>query len=345
MSAYLAANLTGKVIGKWTVVSKVNKPDGSGGGFSSGYLVEANGRRAYMKALNVEYAFTSTGQKGSIMDALKELTDDFVHERDLLNFCRDHDMDRIVVALDSGEYSETGDPFPVPYLIFELCEAGDLRRNPGLALNGLDWPLHVFHGTAIAVAQLHAENIAHQDIKPPNVLVFDNQIAKLADLGRSTIKMPGARFGNPADHGDIYYCPFELYYGHYDSDWDIRRKGTDIFMLGGLLVFLVAKVHLVGLVFSKLPAGFHYRQWRGTYQDVLPALEHAFNLAVDEIVTPVRSDMRTDLKEMIIWLCNPIPSRRGHPKTVIQASGNRFSLERIISVADRLSKKARLPNP
>jgi len=345
MSSYLAANLAGKEVGGWKVVSKINKPGGSGGGFSSGYIAQKDGQKAYMKALNVQYAFDSTGRTGSIMDALKSLTDDFVHERDLLKFCSDHDMDRIVIALDSGEYSEPNNPFPVPFLIFELCESGDLRRNPNLARDGLSWPLQIFHGTCLAVAQLHAHNIAHQDITPPNVLVFEKDVTKLADLGRSTMKAPGSRFGGPGDHGDMNYSPFELYYSYYDPDWDIRRKGADIFMLGGVLVFLVAKVNLVGLVFSKLPSAFRYTGWKGTYQDALPALHHAFNAAVDEIVASVRADMRAELKQMIFWLCNPMPAQRGHPKTVIQASGARFSLERIISVADRLSKDARIPAP
>lgn len=342
MSSYLAANLEGKTIGGWRVLSKVKKTDGSGGGFSSGYVVERDGVRAYLKAMNVQYAFRSTGRSGAIMDALKDLTDDFIHERDILAFCSDRDLNRIVVALDSGEYLEAGNPFPVPYLVFELCDSGDVRRNPSLATHGLSWRLRVFHGACIGVYQLHSNGISHQDIKPANVLVFGQDVTKLADLGRSTTRSPGSRFGNPSDHGDITYSPFELYYGHYHADWDVRRKAVDIFMLGGILVFLVCNVNLVGLVFSRLPPTFHPRRWTGTYADALPALVHAFDQSVAEICATVREDMRAEIEDMIRWLCNPDPTLRGHPKTVIQALGDRFSLERVISVVDRVATKARI---
>jgi len=341
MTTNLASDLVGKTLGSWRVVSKIQKPGGSGGGFSSGYIVQKDGRKAFLKALNVQYAFNSTGGQGAtMMDRLKDLTDNFIHERDLLNFCSEKNMDRIVVALDSGEYAEPAlSPFPVPFLIFELCENGDVRNNPKLSSHGLSWRLRIFHGACLGVSQLHKHNIAHQDVKPENILVFGADQTKLADLGRSTRKMPGARFGNPEDCGYNARLPFELFYGHSDPDWDIRRKATDIFMLGGVLVFLISHLNIVGLVFSKMPISFHFTKWSLGYTAALPAIQKAFNETVDEIVLTVRDDMKGDIRELIVWLCNPDPGRRGHPRTVDQLTG-KYSLERIISVTDRLSKKA-----
>ena len=57
-------------------------------------------------------------------DLINQITADFKYERDLLDFCGKSKMDRVVVAIDSGEYIEASDPYFVPYLVFELCEQG-----------------------------------------------------------------------------------------------------------------------------------------------------------------------------------------------------------------------------
>jgi hypothetical protein len=54
-SPNLASNLVGKRINGWLVEKKISKVGGTGGAFSSGYVVRhEDGRRAFMKAINIQ---------------------------------------------------------------------------------------------------------------------------------------------------------------------------------------------------------------------------------------------------------------------------------------------------
>src|SRR5437879_7964713 len=99
-------------------------------------------------------------------------------------------MSRIVQALEDG--SIVVDPSNaagiVQYLIFELAD-GDIRKQ--LEFNDkidMVWKLRTLHNTATGLQQLHSREIAHQDVKPSNVLSFGNQGSKLGDLGRAAHK-------------------------------------------------------------------------------------------------------------------------------------------------------------
>lgn len=145
------------------------------------------------------------------------------------------------------------------------------------------------------------------------------------------------------------YAPFELWYRFAHPDWAVRRKATDLFMLGGVLAFLVANVHFLSVALCRLPAEMQPRTpanpngWGGSYEALLPTLRKCVAESVADVVNSVRPDMRYSLERMLLWLCEPDPLRRGHPETVGQAEGDRYSLERIISIAARLIADSRLP--
>lgn len=345
----LARNLLDRKVGRWRVEKKLSgAADAGGGGFSSGYLVrDDQGRVGYMKAINVHYAIRSTGK--DFVDILNDVTGDYIHERDLLKFCEDEGLDRVVVAIDSDIYRDEQHLIPVPFLVFELCEKGDITRRPEMLLPGLAWRLRVFHGTCVGLLQLHRHGIAHQDMKPDNVLVFGADVSKIADLGRSTKNEPGARFGKPGEGGKLTHAPFELWYRFQHPDWAVRRKAPDLFMLGGILGFLIANSNIVSHALMKLPRTMqpatrtNPNGWGGTYDALIPALRRVLSQAVAEIVADVREDLRPRVERLLMWLCEPDPLRRGHPETVGQAIGDRYSLERIVSIADRLANDARVP--
>jgi len=334
----LASNLAGKTIGKW----KVDKKLSTSGGFSSAYAVtHEDGTTAFMKATNVTYAANSLQFHGSRVDLMSGLLDEFRHERDLLKLCGEERLDRVVVALDSGEHQEPGSFF-VPYLVFEFCPHGDMRRHPKLQNAGLVWRLKVFHGICVGLSQLHSRSIAQGDLKPANVLVFGEDFSKISDLGFSLRDDKSARSTNSGFRGDLSFAPLETLYGHTERDWNVRHKGGDMFMLGGLLAFLVADVHLVGKILTKLPMAYHPQVWKGGYTAALPAVRTATYDTVQEITAALPKEIQADVQEMLLWLSEPEPAKRGHPQTVLSQGGDRYSLERIISIADRIGKQARL---
>ena len=341
----LASNLVGHNLNGWAVVKKISKdPNGTGGAFSSAYLVKHdNGHEAFLKAINIGYAmnmFLPTGKRRS--EILKDITESFEHEVALLEACGQQRFDRVVVAVDEGEYRHATDPYFIPYLVFELCKEGDIRRHPRMKAPGLAWPLRVFHEVCVGLKQLHSAGIIHQDLKPSNVLITAGTSAKIADLGRATISGSSAKFSEPNHWGDTDYMPIELHYLHFESDSTVRQKAADFYMLGGVLAFLVAKVNIFSLILSKLPSAYHPMNWTGGFTAALPALHTATYEAVADVVRDIPDSIKADIREMLLFLCNPEPTKRGHPKTVIQVSGDRYSLERVVAIADHLANKARV---
>src|SRR5579859_3175810 len=124
----LASNLVGHDLNGWAVINKISKdPNGTGGAFSSAYMVKhKDGREAFLKAINIGYAmnmFLPIG--GRRNEILKDITENFEQEVALLKACGHKRFDRIVVAIDEGEYRHASDPYFIPYLVFEPCKEGD----------------------------------------------------------------------------------------------------------------------------------------------------------------------------------------------------------------------------
>jgi eukaryotic-like serine/threonine-protein kinase len=141
-------------------------------------------------------------------------------------------MDRVIRAIGDGTAVVDNGPLGrVPYIIFELAE-GDARSHLA-ALSSVDvaWKLRSLHDTATGLRQLHTAGIAHQDLKPSNILVIGGA-SKLADLGRAS----HASISGPSDEvvfaGDNAYAPPELMYGHVDPGFAARRFGADFYLLG-----------------------------------------------------------------------------------------------------------------
>jgi len=336
----LASNLVGKTINGWIVEEKLSKHDGTGGCFSSGYRVrDADGRRAFLKAMNIGYAFHNTGSK-SFVDSMQEMTKSFQHEEALVRLCGEKRHDRIVAGIDSGEYKEATSPMDVvPYLVFELAEHGDLRRHPKMKEQDLAWRLTVFHGVCVGLMQLHSSGVKHQDLKPSNILMFSGDTSKIGDLGRATTGT--GMYSEPQHWGGNSYVPVEFYYGHAETDQEAQKRGADFYMLGGILAYIVSDAHIYGLVIGRIPESFRPGKMPGGFQQALPAIRSATFEAITEITATVPTHIREELSQMLKWLCEPDPKRRGHPKTLSEF-GNRFSLERVVSIADRIAKKARI---
>ena len=353
--------LIGKKLGDWIVTKDLDlKNYTTGGNFSWQFAVvnDLTNEEAFMKAVNLYRSASSADAIQETNRILKELTH-FNYEAELHKLCGDRNMRRITRVLHSGVYEEKltevpGMAFVVPYLIFELAE-GDVRSHDAAQVFDLSWRLRIFHGVACALQQLHTAEIAHQDLKPSNIVIFERDYAKLTDLGRATqLGNPGA-FASHAHAGDRNYIPFELLYNHFTKDsWEERRLGADFFMLGCILTFLLTEANFLVLVFSRLPKPFWPYNWKGSYEEVAPYIQHAVGEAFQELDNCLREPVSSEIKPWILRLCHPDLKQRGFPQNSISencwatASDKRylrqFDLQQVISMSDRLAKRAAFQN-
>lgn len=346
----ISGNLEGRKLNNgWVVVKRnVMKPNSSGGNFSVSYHVErtlANStERAFLKAVNLSRAFRTP----DFMIELQKLTTSHNFERELLEICASGKMSKIVKILDYGEVLFVDDGtetefYPVPYLIFESAD-GTVRDK----LNEIKsyeplWILKSLHSITVGLRQLHSAGIAHQDLKPSNILYFSKKNeSKLADLGRSDIQGKSAPHSNWAIAGDPAYAPPELLYNNVSPDWTYRRISCDLYHLGSMIFFYFTHTHATDHIKINLPPQFHWNNWSGDYDLVLPYLIDALELALNDLKTELQFYYTEDsivnrIIESTRQLCNPDMMKRGYPINR-QTSANPFSLERYVTIFDRLSK-------
>lgn len=337
----LGRTVVGATHGQWRVVERIprNRPGHTGGHFSAGYIAEDSaGVRAYLKALDLSGAWLGPDPTR----ALESLLAAFNFERDLLSHCRDRKLDRVVVALDYGQI--VVDPvIPSSVVPFLICELGDgdvrvlLRFSKSF---DAAWAVRALHHTATGLMQLHANDIAHQDLKPSNVLVFQGGTeARVADLGRASRKGHASPHEHLTVAGDLSYAPPELLYGALDGDWRARRMGGDLYLLGSLVISLFSGVSMTGLLIHEMQPEHRWDRWRGTYTTVLPFLRDAFDKAVSAFAEQVPGELRTDIARIVKQLCDPDLSLRGHPRERAKRHGNPFSLERYVAEFDLIARR------
>ena len=344
MPEHAASQLLGRTLESgWTVIERLEPPgSGTAGYFSVGYVVEhADGRRGFLKALDYSRAFRAGVDTPLI---LKNMTSAYVYERNLLRRCRDRRFHRIVQILDEGSVSVSKAPHPeVDYLIFELADTDARSRLDKTALLDIAWALRTLHHMATALGQLHGENIAHQDVKPANVLLFGN-LSKLGDLGRASQRGAEIWHDEISFPGDRRYAPPEFLYGYVSEDWDRRRITADLYQLGSLATFFFAQAGMTPLIIAKLRDEHRPDSWSGIFEEVLPYLTQAFAEVLEVVKRAITSvtgdeDMSERLTRQITYLCEPDPSHRGNPVDH-QEVGNPSSLRRFVSAFNLIATRA-----
>ena len=327
--------------GGWKVDASITRPaNATGGHFSASYVVEnSDGRQAFLKAIDYVAALQSPDPP----QALQTLTEQFNFEREIVQSCAAKRMSRIIRSFDHGSVNVTGFPIPrVSYLIFELAD-GDIRKYRSLSDSvDLSWALGSLHGVALGLRQLHAAGIAHQDLKPSNVMTFGENVSKIGDFGRAAQLNGVSPFDSYTIAGDLAYAPPELFYGHLLPSWD-RRRAADLYHLGSLLLFQLTDVSATQALFAEIDE--HYLPvayggaFGGSYDQIVPYLRDAIDRISSEM--PVLSDpvIEAELAQHFRDLCEPDPLLRGHPKARCTAQGNRWDLQRYVSRFDALAKR------
>jgi serine/threonine protein kinase len=333
--------LNKKLDGGWTVIEMINpKPNATGGNFSVRYKVlNDNGEEAFLKALDFSHAL----QSADVTVALSEALDEYNFEKGVHELCKEHRMSRVVIPLDSGSVQTDIPGFhgKVFYIIFEKAK-GDLRCDESRSNFGdLEWILRTLHQTAVGIRQLHTKHIAHQDLKPSNVLFFPESGSKISDLGRSSVKAMPFKWDNVVFPGDANYAPIEkLWRVRYDEFAD--RFSTDLYMLGSLFYYHFLDISATTAIRSKLEfIDFNFSS--STFLEALPYLREGFEQSLDDVrnhIESMGSSLAEDIILIIKELCEPDPKLRG--KKDSRNIFDRCNLQRYVSKLDLLATKARM---
>lgn len=316
--------------------------DQTGGFFSVTYAVtRTDGRQGFLKVLNLAQALESE----DLVDTLSQITAEFAAERNLCEMCGTKRLSRVVTAISHGEVRVPGFLIgKVPYIIFELA-THDVR----VALSQAEQidvaiKLEYAHSLATGVRQLHQIGVAHQDIKPSNILVFPKlakrAVGKVADLGRAYRQDAESPHDNVLIPGDRSYAPPEQQYRHQFDDPAIRRFGADLYQLGSLITFIFTARTMNTFLTINLARHHRWAFYGDTYKSVIPYLDEAYEAALQQIEAELPQSVRSQLIKTIQYLCEPDAALRGHPVARRQPHGSPFALERIVSELDLMARRA-----
>lgn len=330
-----------KLDGGWEVVEQIERTAAQTGGFfSQGYIARsATGQEAFLKAMD----FSHAAEQADFARAIEALARQFNFERDLLAFCANRRMRNVVRSIGEGVVDVVGDGNwlnKVQYLLFEPAE-GDLRKIVA-AYDELTvaWCLRVLHETAVGLQQLHGAMVAHQDLKPSNILSFANENkVKLGDLGCASMRGHGCPRDALHIPGQKSYAPPEQLYGYTHPDWAIRRIGSDMYQLGSICCFLIAGPSLNSMLVQHLDPEFLWTNWQGTYEEVLPHIKFAYAKVVDQLAGQLTSPLERQVLQIVRELCEPDLKARGDPFR-IRRKQFQYTVEPYVSRLGNLRKQA-----
>jgi len=325
--------------GGWRVTERLaRKPGHTGGFFSVSYrVIGPDGAPAFLKALDIEAALQ---QAHDIPLALQVMTQAYLFEVNVLEMTGARRLSRVVQSRGHGEVQAQGPRGVerVNYLVFEIAD-GDVRDALDAAEQLDDaWKLRMLHHAATGTRQLHDNGVAHQDLKPSNVLVFGGIASKVADLGCASVQGTASPRDNEEIAGDWTYAPPELLYGELSSDWRVRRFACDLYQLGSLAVFLFTGQNVTSLLMSCLAKEHRPGQWGDGYLEVLPFIRAAYDEVMEEFAASCPTSVRDELVQRVRELCDPDVALRGHPLNRA-GRGNPYSLERYVASFDLLAGK------
>ena len=336
-------DLVGVDLGEgWTVTSAVSpSPSGTGGNFSLGYLAHhASGREGFVKVINYEAVLFSVDPTAE----LQRITEAYNFERDLVDRCTRKNLSRVVTAYKHGNMRVAHYSYPVSFIIFERAD-NDIRTVLDASVDlELAVKLRMIHHAAAGIAQLHSIGVAHQDVKPSNLLVFNSTMravdsAKIGDLGRATDQAYAARHDSYPIAGDPSYAPPEQCFGETPSSFGARRLACDIYQLGSLLAYLVTGgMTMNTLLHHFLDPRYAPRNWSGTYAEVLPYVQAAHAASLAAINSSFSHPLAAALIDLIECTTNPEVERRGHRAS--HKARQPYAMNRIVAELDLLARRA-----
>ncbi|MFI0472464.1 hypothetical protein ACGLWX_07045 [Halomonas sp. HMF6819] len=310
-----STNLVGKSTPcGWKVIELITTAQTSGGNFCTRYLVEDDDNKiAFMKAMDL-----SRVMSGSLED-IQALINEYIFERNILDFCKNEKMSKVVVPLSAGELINNQFPAPlnkVFYIVFEKAD-GDLRQIYLHERNN-NWLsfFQAMHHVCIATEQLHRAGIAHQDIKPSNILHFPKNQSKIGDLGRVTDIHGKSPFINMPFPGDYRYAPIEVRYGISIKNFSDRFL-TDIYSVGSLIYQTVMGVPLTAALANeseKISLNVFQIDYKESLVIHISAFSTLLNDFFVECVRLFGNKIAVEVTNTVREMCYPDYEKRGAPK-------------------------------
>ncbi len=340
--------------GQWTVTSKIGVKPTTGGNFSVCYHVQhETGESAFLKATDVGL-LTRFDAHSSPLERLFRATTEHRFEREILDVCLGNNMDRVVKALDYGEITLTfnNQNDIVFFIIFEAA-VGDVRSTAVAdAFESPKYVLRALHHVAVGIHQLHRKEIAHNDLKPSNVLVFQDSIQKVSDLGRATSNSIAGPWDPTHCVGDRGYVPPEQWGYKVDVDKMLHkivfsfRAPSDLYMIGSLAYFFLSGASMTPVMMHYIRPEHRPENWTETFKDVLPYLQDAHANAMEALPDAIKQgwpdryhSLLLELLPIVRELTNPDFTLRGDPQNRRRGMPI-HNLQRIISRIDTLANKA-----
>lgn len=304
----------------WNIFHQIDTEQKSGGNHCIRYLARnSKGDVAFLKAMDLSSAFQL--QAKDRLREINNLTGHYLFERDILNKCKEKSMTKVVIPLSAGEIRIPSQIPPldeVYFIVFEKAE-NDLRQA------FIDSPpstwfsfFRAIKHTCLGLEQLHSAGIAHQDIKPSNILNFEQAVSKIADLGRVIDEKGESPFANYYFAGDLNYAPIEILFSVQINKFE-ERYLADLNAVGSLIYQTMVGVPITGaLVSEALLISPAIQQMN--YSQSLPVLETAFFTLMDRLYQECEArfdaDIAKEVVNTVIEMCHPDYKKRGSPRAL-----------------------------
>lgn len=322
----------------WQVIEKTkSKPGSTGGNFSVCYIVEKDGQKGFLKALNI-LSFIRD-DKPDLLEAMAEMLNTFNFEKEILTRCKNKNFSKVSRLLEASQENIPGFiAANVYYMIFEKADC-DVRIHLNFTkLVDNSWKLRSLHNIATGIKQLHSIDISHQDVKPSNVYVFEKVTSKVGDLGRSLCQSLSSPHSKLDFSGDLRYAPPEVFHGFVLPDWKDKVFAIDCYLLGSMASYYFTGQSMTALLFQKINHRINILSIK--FENALPYWITAFEESLDVIKHHLKEyDDKEKLVNAIEMLCFPDPRERGHIKN-IKEIGNNFQLERFVEIFNILARRA-----
>lgn len=327
----------------WIVVKKLKDFDLDS--YASYYLVEKDDQKGFLKAF--DYSRASKHGCNSAEEIL-EMLKAYKLERSILEKCNTKSYKNLISLIEAGEVKvpEATEYPDVNYIILEYSNKGhvDNKLLEEADVN-LEWKILSLRHIANGLRNLHSISIAHQDIKPENVVLLPEKQTKITDFGSaidldSPVESIPKLFDN--DYvGTWQWAPPELLYGYLSHDPVVRRIGCDLYLLGSMIAYYLTGYNMTTYLKSTLADSLLWTniENRGRYKELLSYLVKATEDAIDNIVSKLSdAKMKEILRELLSILCNPIPEERGKSRVTGGSINQRYNLEYVVSKLDFLRR-------